>query len=234
MNTGWIEKWNPIQLLAPNACLHCQQPLSGPLCKPCLSQLETIAGKGCRQCSNPLVHCDAMICQWCSRLSVLPQKVCTLFAYREVGRTVFHKIKYEGYWPLVEPLLQEGLHGFFRTMPFLEYACIMPIPESFSRKIKRHFNPADILAVALSEKTGLPVSRELKMNVFQRHQVGLGYEERRKNTKKRFRVSGPNMPETVILVDDVLTTGATLEAATRACLRAGARKVAWLTLFRRL
>lgn len=233
MDLTWIEKWNPLQLLAPGDCLHCSEPLCGPLCRTCASQLEPLAGKGCTRCGNPQVHRDAMECQWCRRLSLHPQNVCTLFAYRETGRAVFHKVKYEGYWKLLEIMLDQELKGFFQTIPFLQYACLTPIPESFSRKITRTFNPAGILADILSARTGLPVFNGLTVKTFHRHQVGLGYEERRKNTRNRFRVKN-QPPKTVILVDDVLTTGATLEAATRALQRAGVEKTAWFTLLRRV
>ncbi len=228
----WLEKWNPIQLLSPKICLKCGEASNQPLCGPCLSQLEPIAGKGCRTCGNPLVHRDAEGCQWCSRLSLLPEDICTLFAYRNMGRDLYHLVKYDGYWPLIEPILRSNLAGFFKSTPFLQYRCLAPVPESFSRKLKRHFNPAAVLARVLSECTGLPVHEGLKMNMFQRHQVGLGYEERQKNTQNRFTLKGDDPPPSVILVDDVLTTGATLEAATRTLNQGGVQKVAWFTLFR--
>ncbi len=222
------------QLLAPRRCLLCGEPDTRSPCPACRKGLEPIADHGCRRCHNPAVHEESADCDWCRRLKVLPGKFCSFYAYRNKGRDALHLVKYQGYWRLIESLVRFQAKAFFEALPFPRYQALVPIPESFARKWRRSFNPAQRIALSLSRYTGLPIRSGLRMAPFRRRQVGLEYEERRRNVRDRFRVRPKRLPASVILVDDVLTTGATLEAATKSLYQAGVRDVAWLTLFRTL
>ncbi len=131
-------------------------------------------------------------------------------------------------------LVDRGVARLLATTPFLDYECLTPIPETFRGKLRRAFNPAERIAMLLSERTGLSMRRLLRAKPFRRPQVGLAYEARRKNARGRFAPRGGPAPRSVLLVDDVLTTGATMEAATDVLRRAGSARVAWFCLFRAL
>lgn len=231
---GLFSSLDLTRLLAPRCCLLCEEPDSPVLCPACRESLEPISDRGCRRCRNPSVHQDSQGCDWCRRLKTPPTRICTFFAYRNTGREALHLIKYNGYWRLIEILLRPQMKSFFEAIPFPAYHALVPIPESFSRKWRRYFNPAQRIALSLSRHTGLPIRDPLVIRPFRRRQVGLEYRERRRNVRDRFLVRSKNLPASVILVDDVLTTGATLEAATMALHQAGIQNVAWLTLFRTL
>ncbi len=224
---------NPLHMVAPKECLTCGF-LGCLVCNACLLELESIADLGCRQCGNPQVHEDSMSCQWCSRLRLTGDPVVSLFAYRGTGRVLLQKVKFEGYWPLIKPLLRQGAAGFYHRMPFLSFACLVPIPESLSGMWRRHFNPAQKLVQQLSLLTGLPQQNLLSIRLPAKHQVGLTLDERRRNARNRFRVRNKRLPESVILVDDVITTGATMESCHKTLLDAGVKRVAWCSLFRTL
>ena len=164
--------WDPTQLLAPKDCLHCNAAKAGPVCGACLTQLEPIRAGGCVRCRYPGVHDDSRGCHWCRRLSFLPLQLSSLFLYRETGRALFRLAKYEGYWRLIDCLLQRGLPAFFRETPFLDYDGLAAIPESFFGKLRRSFNPAERVARSLGMRTGLPLFRPLTMRPFRKHQVG--------------------------------------------------------------
>lgn len=200
------------------------------VCDTCLGQLEHIR-QGCQRCKQPGLQKDAISCYWCERLGFLPQQITSSFVYRNTGRELYHQVKYHGYWRLIEPLVQHSMNSFFQNIDFLSYDVFVPIPETFSRKWKRHFNPAGQIAKMLGRQTGLPFHSLLSMRPFSPHQVGLDYLERKKNAANRFHCSG-SIPKSVIIVDDVITTGATLEAASLALKEAGAQRIAWYSLFR--
>ena len=227
-----LSAWDLSGLLAPRNCLGCGEAESNPICGACLDQLELLGASGCRRCRNPAVHSQSQTCSWCDRLKVLPNGLHAFYAYRGSGRQLFHQIKYHGYWRLIPSLVAKGLGEFHDNLRFLDFECLIPIPESFSRKLTRFFNPAQRLARELGLATGLPVREVLLLKHLQRPQVGLRYEERRKNARNRFRVRRGTLPGSAILVDDVLTTGATLEAATSHLKRRGVSHIAWVTLFR--
>lgn len=147
---------------------------------------------------------------------------------------MYRWVKYHGYWRLLPYLCHEWLEGWKPFYRNWDQPVLVPVPESLGRQWRRSFNPAEQIARILGESTQVPVRGSLKMRWFQSSMVGLGYEDRRKNARNRFKAAARALPKSVVLVDDVLTTGATLEAATVALKRAGVKQVGWVTLFRTL
>lgn len=114
---------------------------------------------------------------------------------------------------------------------------VVPVPLHWTRRIRRGFNPAALLAAGLAEAIGLPFSPEaLRRRRRGRRQVGLGRRERRRALAGVFvvppRAARSIRGREVLLVDDVVTTGATLEACAEALRAAGARRVAGFALAR--
>jgi ComF family protein len=112
---------------------------------------------------------------------------------------------------------------------------VVPVPLSRLRLLSRRFNQAGILAQELSRRTGLAVDAHLlQRSRFTKTQVGLTHDQRRRNLAGAFRVRRNRQAalegRNVLLVDDVITTGATVEACARALKRAGAARVDVLAL----
>jgi len=108
---------------------------------------------------------------------------------------------------------------------------MVPVPLHFVRRLRRGFNQADEIAGVLSRQLGLPVARALRRTVATPPQSALSRKERGRNLQHAFRVTRPRLIEgaTVALVDDVVTTGSTLQAAAAKLAAAGAAQVhVWL------
>lgn len=219
--------------LWPRTCLTCGIVGKSPICLNCRQELEPIS-PGCQQCANPQVHQDAAECAWCARLDSLPERTLAVYAYRNRGRDVFHWVKYRGYWRLLDPLCS-GVDSVWNAS-FGDWGrpALVPIPESFSRRWRRQFNPAGQIGLRLAERGFGEVKPLLRIRWFQPSMVGMDYKARRKNAKKRFVVCRREVPKSAILIDDVMTTGATMEAATKALKKAGVLRIGWFTLFRTL
>ena len=121
---------------------------------------------------------------------------------------------------------------FFTELP--AHTCIVPVPTHRQQLRKRGFNPAGVLASALSKATGRPMqATTLECRKPRPSTKGLGQLARRARrtsdftTRKGHRFHGP-----VLLVDDVMTTGATIRAVTRRCLKSGATEV-WVAVLAR-
>lgn len=145
-------------------------------------------------------------------------------------RQIIHALKYHGHASLARPLgaLMRNAAG-----DWLEDAVVVPVPLHPWRSLRRGFNQADLLACTLDR----PVWRPLRRHRLGRPQAGLHADERRANVAnvyglKRFRRR--DAPVTVVLVDDVLTTGATADACARLLLEAGVQQVRVLTAARAL
>jgi ComF family protein len=139
-------------------------------------------------------------------------------------------LKYENIRQVAVPLGQRLAARLADTSWTID--TLVPVPLHIDRQQQRGYNQAALLASAVSEVTGIPMlSQALERQIDTRSQVGLNAEERQANVQDAFRAR-PDLiaHQTILLIDDVYTTGATLEACAQAALEAGASAVYGLTV----
>lgn len=151
-------------------------------------------------------------------------------------RTAIHSFKYESDRRLSEPLA-DLLHNALRSsiawkglvsMP----PVLVPVPLHPKREKARGFNQCFLLARDLASFTGWQVDNRLQRTRETESQVGLDIEKRRRNVRDAFEWQGENVPERVVLVDDVCTTGATMSECALALAEAGTKRVYVATVAR--
>ena len=152
-------------------------------------------------------------------------------AYADVLRKLIQLLKYGGIQTLAEPLGQWLSVALPRDRRF---DLIVPMPMHWRRLWTRRFNQAELLARVLSRRTGLPVANVVAKRRSTPPQAGLTGPQRRANVSGVFKVRRPSAVRgrSVLLVDDVLTTGATAAACARVLKSAGAASVTVLTVAR--
>ena len=149
-------------------------------------------------------------------------------AYEGVLRNLIHLFKYGKVRTLAGPL--SGLLA--QAMPRDEvFDATVPVPLFWLRRIKRGFNQSELLARGLARRTGIPVVNALGRVRPTPTQAGLSNSARRSNVSKAFRARDVR-GKRILLIDDVMTTGATAAACALALKQAGARRVALLTVAR--
>jgi ComF family protein len=198
------------------------------LCPGCTAELPAAAPPRCPTCWGLLGvrnHCRA-----CA--AVLVQSLAGVRSrYRLEGsaRRLVHAVKYDGLSALAEPMgrLMADTLAAWGMRPDL----IVPVPLHSSRERQRGFNQAALLARALAEASGLPVERTLlrRTRATSPQVRTAGVDERRRNVAGAFAVRGAATGRTVLLVDDVCTTAATLRACAEVLRAAGAARVYGLT-----
>lgn len=151
-------------------------------------------------------------------------------AYDGALRQLIHLFKYEGIRTLAKPLAEFLAAAYPRDQRF---QALVPMPLHWRRYWSRGFNQSELLARELGRRLGIPVVRAVRRKRATAPQAGLTNSRRRQNVAGAFAAR----PEAVrharfLLIDDVLTTGATAGACARALKRAGAGYVAVLTLAR--
>lgn len=165
-----------------------------------------------------------------------PFLVSTAGAYIFEGalREAIHHLKYNRKARVAEPL-GELLASYLLAHP-IQVEAIVPVPLHPDRLRKRGFNQAQLLAAQLARQMRLPLLAKEVVRVRQTaQQADLSRQERRTNVQDAFAWSAAAAPPArVLVVDDVLTTGATVEAVAAALCRAGAREVHALALARGL
>jgi ComF family protein len=149
--------------------------------------------------------------------------------YEGALRKLIHVYKYQGVETLARPLADFLVAALPDDQPI---DWIVPVPMHWWRKWKRGYNQSDLLAQELSRRTGIPVVNALRRVRRTPPQAGLSNHERRLNLRAAFSVTRSPRARHVLLIDDVLTTGATASACGSVLKKAGAAGVNVLTLAR--
>lgn len=229
-----------LRLVYPPRCLLCNTLVESDfgLCGPCWRDTPFITGLTCDLCGIPLpgeadgtaVHCDD-----CLKTERPWSKGRAVMLYRDNGRALVHALKYRDRQDMVRPA---ALWLGRAAAPLMtEDVLVAPVPLHWRRMVHRRFNQAALLGAAFAKHVGADYCPDL----LRRHRKtapleGLGFAERFE------RLNGAITPNpaqagqaggrTVLLIDDVMTSGATLSASAEAVLAAGARDVRILTLAR--
>jgi ComF family protein len=221
-------------LLAP-PCAGCQGPLAHPLssivCDRCWNSVAMISPPLCVRCGDALPsRTDAgPHCVRCRRLSPAFALARSAGRYEGALRDLLHAFKYQGRRALAVPLGARLREAGAEVLGGAD--AVVPVPLHPWRRLRRGFNQADDLAREL----GLPVWRGLRRTHHGPPQASLPAARRHANVRAAFRARVTQAPyRVVVLVDDVLTTGATLDACSRALLEVGVRTVRALTVARAL
>lgn len=151
-----------------------------------------------------------------------------LFAYEGEVRKIIRHMKFSDVSSFCDCFGEEMVAV---AAPYVKSPTIVPIPLSPDRLRYRGYNQCLLLAKSLSKHSGWPVANLLKGDRMEFSQVDVkSKSERKKNVKGVFKIRDGEIPEEVILLDDVITTGATVEEACRVLKRAGVKKVVALAL----
>lgn len=228
-----------LDFLLPPLCFGCRVPIEvqGGLCAECWSGLRFITKPFCQSCGFPFAHemPAGMVCGSCHRHPPAFDQAKAAIGYDSKSRPVILSFKYgertQGLKTLAGWLKIAGAE-------LLEEAdVIIPVPLHPRRLFKRRFNQSALLAHALGDASAKAVDVfSLKRRKNTRSQGGLNARQRHQNVKAAFLVPADKRPhikgKRVVLIDDVMTTGATVENCTKALKAAGAKKVFVLTLAR--
>ncbi|HSR52219.1 MAG TPA: ComF family protein [Acidobacteriota bacterium] len=224
-------------LLAPQYCLLCgdrtASPDLRPLCHPCQDALPAVPRRLCDCCGIP-VRGDLMergiLCQECRNHLPSFHKACAFGLYQGPLRRLIRAYKFSGLRRLAHPLA-ELLEAAYRREA-LEASRLAWVPSHPRRVRERGFDHMGCLAQALAQRCRLPLLGGFQRVRHTPAQSGLSRSQRRRNLKGAFRMAPEALEGPVLLVDDIFTTGATLEEASSTLLRAGASAVEVVTVAR--
>jgi len=228
-----------LDFIFPPQCLTCEAlvPAHGTLCLTCWQGVKFIDEPMCYCCGQPFEYTigERALCGECIKELPPFARARSVFVYDEHSRALVTKLKFS------DQLYLATVFGPWLAKIGAEMIgmsnLIVPVPLHYWRFVGRRYNQAALLAEALSKKTHLPVLPDALIR--KKHtppQTGLSRRQREDNVKGAFAIN-PRHKDTVkgkhiLLIDDVLTTGATLSACARSLIKAGAMQVNVLTLAR--
>lgn len=223
-----VEQW-----LLPGACLLCDEVLSprdrqSSICELCRIRWRRIPDPLCVRCGQPLLQ--ELECRLCAEWPAGLSRVRSAVWLESSAREAVHRLKYDG-WTAAAEAMARVMIGL---EPLTPGVCLIPVPLGRRRLRQRGYNQAACIAHALSHHSGLPLRADLLERARETPtQTALTPEARLANVSGAFR-AGPVRGLSIVLVDDVFTTGATIAAVASALLTSGAERVEAVTFARAL
>ncbi|MGB8657328.1 MAG: ComF family protein [Candidatus Zixiibacteriota bacterium] len=229
-----------LDFVYPQTCPICGRPLGRnekDVCDDCWNVLAVLPAPFCPYCKSIFEDHETLTGHLCPHLRKPEDR--KIIAVRSLGtfddhyQKLIHRLKYDGKIPLGRRLGQRLGEKVAQEKEWLEFDFVIPVPLHRARRRERGFNQSEILSQGICQATEIPLLKDLlirKKNT--RDQTYLNAQQRSENVrgafavKQREKIGGKN----IILVDDVTTTGATLNECARTVLEAGAENVFAATL----
>ena len=226
-------------LALPICCASCGRAVdageAGIICGRCWARLRLLPSPRCERCGHPAT---GHTCKWCTFLPPYARSVRSVcWATVDTGQRIVHSLKYDGWWRIADSAAVRMARLDWPTDVVDERAALVPVPLAASRQRQRGYNQSECLARALAPLWKVPMRTDVLLRSRATEtQTRLTPEERVRNVHGAFSASvgartmlrGAH----VVLVDDVVTTAATLNSCAAALHEAGARIVSYVTFGR--
>jgi ComF family protein len=220
-----------LDIALPTLCVACREPVSGEgVCATCWAKLSFIEPPYCPRLGIPFVYDPGPDMLSIEAIASPPayQRARAAVRYDDVARTLVHALKYQDRTDLA-PTMGRWMARAGREL-LADADMLIPVPLHWRRAWQRRYNQSAALGRAIERQSGVRLRGDLLERVrATQQQVGLSRTQRASNVQGAFKVSPDRQPEVqgrrVILIDDVLTSGATLDACARALLRGKAAQV---------
>lgn len=228
---------NIIDIFFPPRCMACSQVIAvnkkGWFCdnEVCSEPMQPIRGRTCGRCGIG-IETERSLCKRCTARESNLTFNYGLFVYEGKARQIVHNLKYV-YGPAMKPLIVSVLEKNLDMKRLEKIDCIVPVPMYRRKKRSRGYNQAELLGEAIAEVTGIPL---IKKAIARRRstvaQSKLGYKQREKNLSNAFKEGEDFLlikAKAILLIDDIYTTGSTMNECSKVLLGCGADSVTGFT-----
>ncbi|MEG0687692.1 MAG: ComF family protein [Hungatella sp.] len=224
-----------LEVLYPRRCPVCDQivmPKGRLICEACFHKFSYVHQPVCKRCGKEILSDAAEYCRDCTKHRRSFEYGMALINYEEQARRTMAQIKYKNKRQYLDFFAEAMAQRYGKQILAMHAAALVPVPIHASRRRRRGFNQAELLAYGIGGKLGIAVYPEMLIRDKKTMpQKKLNPQERLLNLEQAFAagVADPAV-ESVILVDDIYTTGSTIEACTRTLRKMGIKKVYFLTI----
>lgn len=243
MITGWIQPLfeAALDFIYPRACVCCHCELFGEssiFCHDCENSLSHIQSPICPTCGSPVLedHSDQNRCGNCPSGKHYFGNIRAELDYNDENvQRMIHTYKFEYIQPLAKDLSRYMIQTYDAHYANENIDAIVPVPLHKSRQRQREFNQSFLLAQYVAKHSDLPLQNDWIIRSRKTQpQTTLNLDERMKNIQNAFSVSKPDavIDQTILLIDDVVTTGSTINELSRILHEHGAKRILVLSLAR--
>lgn len=222
------------ELLFPRRCPVCDEiavPWGNLCCRACVNKLQYTGSDYCMRCGKGLSGPEEEYCRDCKQYAHSFERGRSLYRYESAAAAIF-RFKYRGRQEYADFFGQELYRYLGQDIDAMEAEALIPVPLHKKRLRERGYNQSALLARALSKHCGVPYREDLVI----RHknttpQKQLSYRERQNNLKKAFKLCVNDVKlNSVIIIDDIYTTGSTVDAMSKVLLEGGVKHIFVVTL----
>ena len=219
-------------ILYPQTCCFCGKVSTEPICKECREQVYYVKEPRCKKCGKPVRYKEQEFCLDCSRKQLHYEAGRSVWIHKGLVPWSIYQFKYHNRRIYGEYYAEEMYRLYGNKIREWEIDAIVPVPLHWKRKLSRGYNQAEIVAKALGRKTGIPV--ESKMVVRTKNtkpQKKLAHRERSVNLKNAFCAKRVKKGiQNILIIDDIYTTGNTINEMAKCLYSKGIQKVFFLTI----
>lgn len=225
---------NPLDYLFPSRCIVCDEVTDRPgagVCDKCRDKIIYIREPYCLKCGKQLKKDEKEYCSDCERIRHVFDAGMSLYDYGSMADSVY-RFKYAGRMEYASFYGKDLCEKRGRWLGALNPDALVPVPIHHSRMKSRGYNQAALIARELSRHSGIPVREDLIKRTSRTQPLkDLSRGERQNNLKRAFKICQNDVKlNTIVIIDDIYTTGSTIDAMTRVLKDAGARRVYFITL----
>ncbi len=219
-------------LLYPKTCCFCGKVSEKAICDACAETLVYIKEPRCKRCGKPVRYEEQEYCHDCRRTDFTYEQGKSIWLHQDPVKQSIYQFKYHNRRIFARTYAQEWVRLYGQWIRDQHIDVIVPVPLHWRKRRKRGYNQAEILARELSKLTGIPVNKRAVVRTQNtKPQKALDQKERRKNLEQAFRIRKEfEHPMRILLVDDIYTSGSTIEGITRALCAKMPNKVWFLTI----
>lgn len=219
-------------ILYPQTCCFCGNISKEKLCAKCAETVEYIEEPRCKKCGKPIYREEKEFCYDCEKSNSFYEQGRSVWLHKGPVKWSIYQFKYHNRRIYGEYYAEEMYRLYGRKLKEWGIESIIPIPLHRRRRRKRGYNQAEILAKHLGRLSGIPVDTKCVVRVRNtKPQKMLNHRGRRRNLADAFRViKEREIDKNILLIDDIYTTGNTINAVARVLKEKGARKVCFLTI----
>ncbi len=232
--TRFTVKETLVNLIFPRRCPVCDEIVpagEGLICRQCQPRPQYIIEPRCRRCGKQLTGDTGLFCRDCTQRRHVFDYGYALYDYQSMQKSIY-RFKYGGRCEYAMFYAQEIYRRLWDEICMMHADSIIPIPVHQSRLRSRGYNQAGLVAAELSKLIGIPVYEHLVQRIKKTiPQKELNIQERQNNLKKAFNISADVVKlNKTILIDDIYTTGSTLDAVALELKKQGVESVYFITL----
>lgn len=229
----WKKVWKVfLRILYPKTCYFCGELSTSELCDKCKGKVIYIKEPRCKKCGKPVRYEEQEYCQDCMKRVFHYQQGRSLWIHKEPVSCSIYQFKYHNRRIYGEFYARELFRVYGDIVRQWEIDVIVPVPLHWKRKRRRGYNQAEIIAKHLGDMLGIPVETNLVRRKYAtKPQKELNDKERKKNLKDAFEVGKLKIKnKNILLVDDIYTTGSTINEISNVLWEKGQNKVWFLTI----